>query len=105
MARLNRGKVRYKRYQSCRTMSMLALIVGVTGEEDLFVIFLLYSMYRWSLYRQLCTPTTLPGLRPLHDFFDAIGGFDFKELFRFEKHHFLQLLRELELPDHIEVSR
>ena len=41
----------------------------------------------------------------LYDFFEVIGGFDFKELLRFEKAHFRQLLHELELPDVIEIAR
>lgn len=57
------------------------------------------------MYQQLISPTTLPGLLPTHDFLEVIGGFDFKELFRFEKHHFRQLLVLLELPQHVEISR
>ncbi|CAB1102246.1 unnamed protein product [Ectocarpus sp. CCAP 1310/34] len=105
MARLNRGRVRYGRYQSCSQMTLLASIGVVAGEEDLCMLWCVCCLYEWRRYHELLAPTTLEGVFPNLNFFEAIGGFDFKEVFRFEKPHFLQLLRRLELPDSSEVSR
>lgn len=63
----------------------------------------MYSLLRWQMLEQLLTPTTIDGVRM--DFFEVIGGFDFKELFRFEKPHFLELLEALQLPETFEISR
>lgn len=105
MARMNRGEVRYKRKRSCQSTTLLALLCGLAGEEDLCLLLSVYSLHRWSLYRQLVAPTTMEGICPNYDFFTVIGGFDFKELLRFEKPHFMQLLRRLELPEFIEIHR
>ncbi|CAB1111746.1 unnamed protein product [Ectocarpus sp. CCAP 1310/34] len=105
MARLNRGRVCYERYQSCSHMTPLALICGVAGEEDLCMLLCVCCLYEWRRHHELLAPTTLEGLFPNLNCFEAIGGFDFKEVFRFENPHFLQLLRRLELPDSFEVSR
>ena len=42
---------------------------------------------------------------PKLDLFDVIEGFNFKELLIFEKPHFLQLIKELDLPDVSEIVR
>ncbi|CAM9979863.1 unnamed protein product [Laminaria digitata] len=105
MARLKRGKVRHERHQSCMNMTFLAVVCGAAGAEDLCLLLCDYSLYQWSLFQQLLSPTTLESVCPNYDFFEVIGGFDFKELLRFEKAHFRQLLHELELPDVIEIAR
>ncbi|CAB1109359.1 unnamed protein product [Ectocarpus sp. CCAP 1310/34] len=40
-----------------------------------------------------------------YDFMEVLGGFDFKELLRFEKPHFRRLLAALELPPEFVISR
>ncbi|CAB1114649.1 unnamed protein product [Ectocarpus sp. CCAP 1310/34] len=40
-----------------------------------------------------------------YDFMAVLGGFDFKELLRFEKPHFRRLLAALELPPEFVISR
>ncbi|CAN0443399.1 unnamed protein product, partial [Laminaria digitata] len=83
----------------------MALLWGISGEDDICAFFCFYSIYQWAMYRQLVEPTSFPGLCPQYDFFEVLGGFDFKELLRFEKPHFLQLLGELELPENIVIPR
>ncbi|CAB1108439.1 unnamed protein product [Ectocarpus sp. CCAP 1310/34] len=55
------------------------------------------------MYEQLVAATTIEGIR--FDYLERIGAYDFKELFRFEKPHFLELLNALQLPDTFKVSR
>ncbi|CAM9918539.1 unnamed protein product [Laminaria digitata] len=86
-------------------MTLLAVVCGAAGAEDLCLLLCAYSLYQWSLFQQLVSPTTLESVCPNYDFFEVIGGFDFKELLRFEKAHFRQLFHELELPDVIEIAR
>ncbi|CAB1101203.1 unnamed protein product [Ectocarpus sp. CCAP 1310/34] len=45
----------------------------------------------------------LDGMR--YDFMEVLGGFDFKELLRFEKPNFRRLLAALELPPEFVISR
>eukprot|EP00752_Nemacystus_decipiens_P012511 g11081.t1 len=60
-------------------------------------------MLKWRAYLELVAPTRLDGLR--YDFMEVLGGFDFKELFRFEKPHFRRLLAALELPPELQIMR
>lgn len=71
----------------------------------MFLVIAGLSVLQLQAYEQLVAPTTLEGVCPTHDFFEVIGGFDFKELFRFEKPHFLFLIAELQLPEFIEIYR
>ncbi|CAB1111198.1 unnamed protein product [Ectocarpus sp. CCAP 1310/34] len=68
-------------------MTLLELISGVAGEEDLCMLVCVCCLYEWRRYHELHAPTTLEGVFPNLNFFEAIGGFDFKEVFRFEKPH------------------
>lgn len=102
MARLRRSKLGRDRYQECVDMTALAFILALRGERNLFLCVGAYSLLLWARYEELVAPTTIEGIR--YDFFEVIGGFDFKELFRFEKQDFLELLTELEVPD-LEISR
>lgn len=105
MARLQRAKIRHQRWARCTRIIMLALVAELAGEEDVFLVTALLAIRQLMLYRELVAHTTLPGIYPHLDFYQEIGGFDFWELFRFEKPHFLILLEELQLPDAIEIFR
>ncbi|CAB1118668.1 unnamed protein product [Ectocarpus sp. CCAP 1310/34] len=59
-------------------------------------------LLKWRAYREFILPTVLDGVR--YEFFEVLGGFDFNELFRFEKPPFLRLLAALELPAQLEIS-
>lgn len=84
---------------------MIALLAKLSDEEDVFLVISVMAVREFMLYHELVAQTTLQGIYPHLDFYQEIGGFDFWELFRFEKPHFLQLLEELQLPDDIEIYR
>ncbi|CAB1115709.1 unnamed protein product [Ectocarpus sp. CCAP 1310/34] len=105
MARLARAKLRSERYDECITGMLVAVLCALAGEEDLFLVLSLLGLVQLEAYEELITPTILEGVYPTYNLFYAIGGMDFKELFRFEKPHFRQLLYELELPKCIEIYR
>ena len=92
-----------ERYAECLQLTTIATLCGLVGEEDLFLVLGMYSLLRWQMLEQLLAPTTIDGVGM--DFFEVNGGFDFKELFRFEKPHFLELLEALQLPETFEISR
>lgn len=105
MARLARGQIRHERYQQCLQLVGLAVLCALAGDDDMFLVMAGLSVLQLQEYEQLVAPTTLEGVCPTHDYMEVIGGFDFKELFRFEKPHFLLLLAELQLPEFIEIYR
>ncbi|CAB1101205.1 unnamed protein product [Ectocarpus sp. CCAP 1310/34] len=82
MARLERGRIRYERYDECMQIMALALLCALAGEEDLFLVMTMFGLVKLEAYQELVAPTTLQGVYPMYNIFDAIGGFDFKELFR-----------------------
>eukprot|EP00903_Cladosiphon_okamuranus_P016328 g15058.t1 len=71
----------------------------------MFLVVAMFGLAKLEAYEELIAPTILAGVCPMHNFFDAIGGLDFKELFRFEKPQFRELLDELQLPGEIEIHR
>ncbi|CAB1105988.1 unnamed protein product [Ectocarpus sp. CCAP 1310/34] len=103
MARLARGRLAAERYAESIQVTTIAALCALVGGEDLFIVLGTYSLLRWQMYKQLVAATTIEGIR--FDYFERIGGFDFKELLRFEKPHFLDLLGALQLPNTFEVSR
>lgn len=103
MAPLQRAKLDHERYAECLRILALSVICAALGEDGLFVVLGAWWVLKWGSYNDLVRPTVLDGVR--YDFFEVLGGFDFKELFRFEKPHFLQLLAALELPAEIEIWR
>lgn len=103
MARLARGRIAAERYAECIQLTTIAALCALVGQEDLFIVLGTYSLLRWRQYEELVAPTRIEGVRV--DFFEIMGGFDFKELFRFQKPHFLELLAALQLPETLEVSR
>ncbi|CAB1099714.1 unnamed protein product [Ectocarpus sp. CCAP 1310/34] len=105
MARLARGRIRYERYDECMLVLLLAVLCALAGEEDMFLVMAMFGLAKLEAYEELIAPTILEGVCPMYNFFDAIGGLDFKELFRFEKPHFRELLHELQLPEEIEIHR
>ncbi|CAM9620877.1 unnamed protein product [Hapterophycus canaliculatus] len=105
MARLARGQIRHERYGVCLQIVTLAVLCSTVGDDDLFLVMAAFGVLQLQGYEELVAPTTLEGVCPNHDYFEVIGGFDFKELFRFEKPHFLSLLAELQLPACIEIYR
>ncbi|CAB1098009.1 unnamed protein product [Ectocarpus sp. CCAP 1310/34] len=121
MARLARGRIRYERYDECMLVLLLAVLCALAGEEDMFLVMAMFGLAKLEAYEELMAPTILEakleayeeliaptileGVCPMYNFFDAIGGLDFKELFRFEKPHFRELLHELQLPEEIEIHR
>ncbi|CAB1110302.1 unnamed protein product [Ectocarpus sp. CCAP 1310/34] len=105
MARLARGRIRYERYDECMLVLLLAVLCALAGEEDMFLVMAIFGVAKLEAYEELIAPTILEGVCPMYNFFDAIGGLDFKELFSFEKPHFRELLHELQLPEEIEIHR
>lgn len=105
MARLQRGKIRHERYEMYLCVITTALMCALAGEEEIFLVLAAVAAEQLRAYEDLVQPTTLAGVYPDYDFMEVIGGFDFKELFRFEKPDFLLLLEELELPNELEISR
>ncbi|CAB1116004.1 unnamed protein product [Ectocarpus sp. CCAP 1310/34] len=103
MARLHRAKLGHARHAECVRILMLCLACSVLGEEDMCLVLGALWLLKWRAYEELVRPTVLDGVR--YDFFEVLGGFDFKELFRFEKPHFLLLLAALELPAELEIWR
>ncbi|CAB1100220.1 unnamed protein product [Ectocarpus sp. CCAP 1310/34] len=89
MARLHRARTGHERYAEC--MRILMLAAGA------------YWVVKWRAFQELVAPTQLNGMR--HDFMEVLGGFDFKELLRFEKPRFRRLLAALELPPEFVISR
>lgn len=82
-----------------------AVLCALAGQEEVFVFLHALAAQQLQAYEDLVQPTALAGVYPNHDFMEVIGGFDFKELFRFEKPDFLLLLEELDLPDELEIRR
>ena len=50
-------------------------------------------------------PTTLPGIVTQGNFVEVIGGFDFYEVFRFEKRRFLRLIEASDIPQHFHLHK
>ncbi|CAB1108179.1 unnamed protein product [Ectocarpus sp. CCAP 1310/34] len=103
MTRLHRAKLGRERLGQCMHILLLAVVCAALGEDDLFLVLGAYWMLKWRAYLELVAPTQLGGVR--YDFMEVLGGFDFKEVFRFEKSHFRQLLAALELPPELEIRR
>lgn len=103
MSRLQRARLGHERHGACTVILMLFVLCGALGEDELCVMMGALWLSKWRAYQELIRPTDLQGVR--YDFFEVLGGFDFKELFRFEKPHFLRLLAALELPAELEISR
>ncbi|CAB1105922.1 unnamed protein product [Ectocarpus sp. CCAP 1310/34] len=102
MARLHRARMGHERYAECMRIVMLAAVCGVLGEEDLLLVVGACWVVKWPAFQELVAPTHLDGVR--YDFMEVLGGFDFKELLRFEKPHFRRLVAALELPPEFVIS-
>lgn len=83
----------------------VALLCALAGEEDLFLAITMLGLVQLEAYEELMAPKILEGVCPMYHCFDAIGGLDFKEICRFEKPHFHQLLYELQQLDETEIYR
>ncbi|CAB1110146.1 unnamed protein product [Ectocarpus sp. CCAP 1310/34] len=103
MARLHRARMGHERYAECMRILLLAAVCGALGEEDLLLVFGAYWVVKWRAFQELVAPTQLDGMR--YDFMEVLGGFDFKELLRFEQPHFRRLLAALEFPPEFVISR
>lgn len=103
MARIQRARTVHQRYEQCLQVLLLCVLCGVAGEDDLSLVLAAVCMLKLKHLADLAKPTQWDGIQ--HVFFEVMGGFDFKETFRFEKPHFLELLDELDLPQYIEISR
>ncbi|CAB1107407.1 unnamed protein product [Ectocarpus sp. CCAP 1310/34] len=101
MGRLARGRLAAERYAECIQLTTIVALCALVGEEDLSI-----CLGRTACCAGGCTSSSWQRQRSrVSGSTTSRGRFDFKELFRFEKPHFLELLDALQLPDMFEVSR
>ena len=101
MAQLNRASLLRMRADELRTAAEMVAVSEALDEWDLREVLLDVAAEMKRRMDDLKKPTTLPGIITQGDVIEVIGGFDFYEVFRFEKRRFLRLFEALDIPQRV----